>query len=106
MSDFNPRHVGSSFDDFLREEGIYQEVAFRALKRAVADLIRLEMEKKDISKVRMAALMKTSRSSLDRLLDPGKDVTLATIGKAATVLGKDIAIGLVDPPGDRPEATA
>ncbi len=105
MSDFNPRHVGSSFEDFLREENIYQEVVFRALKRSVADLIRLEMERKDISKVKMAALMKTSRSSLDRLLDPGKDVTLATIGKAASVLGKDIAIGLVDPSGERRGAT-
>ena len=93
-TDFKPEHVGQSFDDFLHEEGIYEEVTLAALKESVADLIRMEMEKKDISKIKMARMMGTSRSSLDRLLKANKDVRLTTIGKAASVLGKRLTIGL------------
>ena len=93
---FNQKHVGPDFDDFLRGEDIYEEVVLTALKESIADLLRLEMQKKDISKVRMAELMGTSRSSLDRLFDPRKDVTLKTLGKAASALGKRLHIGMED----------
>lgn len=96
MSAFKPEHVGQDFDEFLREEGMYEEVTLAALKESVADMLRVEMEKKDINKVEMAERMGTSRSSLDRLLDAKKDVRLTTLSKAAMVLGKRLIIGLED----------
>ena len=96
------RHEGSAFDDFLREEGIYEEVACAALKEVISRQIEQEMAHQALSKAEMARRMGTSRSSLDRLLDPsGHSVTLSTLNKAARVLGKKVQIGLVD---DAPSA--
>ncbi len=90
-------HVGSSFDDFLHEEGLYEEVAARALKRVLALQLNEAMAREHLSKSKMAARMKTSRASLDRLLDPeNASVTLATMGRAAAVLGKRLRVELVD----------
>ncbi len=90
----NP-HIGSDFDQFLEEEGILQEVEIVAAKRVIAWQIAEIMKKEHISKTAMAARMGTSLAVLDRLLDPeNTGVTLKTLGKAATVLGKKINISL------------
>jgi len=89
-------NIGSSFDDYLKEEGIYDEVVDLAFKKVIAFQIQQEMEKRNIKKVEMAERMETSRSTLDRLLDPENvSINLGTIQKAAAVLGKRIEIKLV-----------
>lgn len=89
-------NIGSSFDDFLREDGIYEEVVDLAFKKVLAVQIENAMQVQHINKVQMAERMKTSRSTLDRLLDPESvSVNLATIQNAAEVLGKKIEIKLV-----------
>lgn len=88
----NP-HVGSSFDDFLAEEGLLADAESVAIKRAIAFQISQLMEDEGISKTEMARRMKTSRSSLERLLDPENDsVTLQTLEHAAQALGKRLRI--------------
>ena len=90
----NP-HVGNDFDRFLEEEGILHEVEIVAAKRVIAWQIAEIMKKEQISKTAMASRMSTSRAVLDRLLDPeNTGVTLKTLGKAATVLGRKININL------------
>jgi predicted XRE-type DNA-binding protein len=93
----NPKHVGSDFDDFLREEGLLEEAEAVAAKRVLAFQIAQAMEERDLSKAAMARRMGTSRSSLERLLDPDvPSVTLLTIEKAARVLGKRVRIEMVE----------
>lgn len=95
----NEKHIGSSFDDFLMEEGIYTEVTYKAVKRVLAWQISNAMKKGNISKTKMAGRMKTSRAALDRLLDPDNaSVTLRTMDRAATALGKRLHFELVDEP--------
>jgi len=90
----NP-YIGSDFDDFLGEEKILHEVEIVAAKRVIAYQIAELMKKEKISKTSMAAKMHTSRAVVDRLLDPeSTGVTLKTLGKAATVLGRKISINL------------
>ena len=89
--------IGSSFDDFLKEEGIYETVQVAAIKRVLAWQLEQAMAAQDISKSEMARRMKTSRSQLDRLLDPHNvRVQLDTVMKAAAVLGKEFRMALVD----------
>jgi len=89
-------NVGSSFDSWLREEGIYEEVTARALKRALARQLEAAMKEKQLSKAEMARRMRTSRAALDRLLDPEHDaVTLSTLRKAALALGRQVRLELV-----------
>ena len=91
----NPEHAGSRFDDFLREEGIFEEVNAHAVKEVIAWQIAQEMKLQGISKAMMARRMGTSRSSLDRLLDPHHDsLALATLTRAASVLGKEVRVSL------------
>lgn len=91
----NP-HIGSSFDDFLEEQGILEECEHQALKEILADQVRKAMEDKRISKTEMAKKMHTSRRQLDRLLDPSvSNVTLATMSKAARAVGRELHIALV-----------
>jgi len=91
----NP-HEGSSLDAFLKEDGIYEECTATALKRALAWQLEDEMKKQKITKKVMAERMETSRSQLDRLLDPEKTgVSLETIQRAASVVGRDLRIELV-----------
>lgn len=86
-------HVGSSFDDFLAEEGMLADVESVAIKRVIAFQISKLMEDEGISKTEMARRMKTSRSALERLLDPKNDsVTLQTLEHAAQALGKRLRI--------------
>ena len=88
----NP-HAGSRFDDFLEAEGIFEEVQAKALKRALAEQIEESMQAAKLSKVKMAELMSTSRSQLDRVLDPDNvSVQLDTLMKAARAVGKTVEI--------------
>lgn len=92
----NP-YVGSSLDDFLEEEGTLEEINLIAIKRVIAWQIKQAMEKRNLTKTKMAEQMNTSRSSLDRLLDPNNtSVTLDTIERAARVIGKRVHFELVD----------
>jgi DNA-binding Xre family transcriptional regulator len=90
-------HIGSDFDDFLRDEGIFAEVEAGAIKKVVACMIEQAMADSHVTKTEMARRMETSRAQLDRLLDPAvPSVTLATIAKAAKAVGKKISIGFED----------
>lgn len=92
----NP-HIGSTFESFLKEEGIYEEVTAAAMKRVLAWQIAQAMKKQRVTKSTMARRMKTSRAALDRLLDAeNTSVTLQTMGRAAAVLGKELSITLKD----------
>ncbi len=90
----NP-HIGSSFDDFLSEQGLLEECEHQALKEMLADQVRQAMVDNHLSKTAMAERMKTSRRQLDRLLDPTvANVTLATMSKAARAVGRELHISL------------
>jgi len=90
------RHIGSSLDDFLKEEGVLEETRAIVIKETVAFQIQQAMEVEKISKVEMARRMKTSRAALDRFLAPGNaSVTLQTLAKAARAIGRDLRIELV-----------
>ena len=89
------RHMGSSIDDFLKEEGIFEEAQTQAVKEVVAWQLAEAMRTKKISKARMAALLKTSRTQVDRLLDPQNDITLSSLQRAAAIVGRRVTIQLV-----------
>lgn len=90
----NP-HIGSSFSDFLKEEGIYEDVTAHAIKRVLAWQIEEAMKSQGISKVEMARRMKISRAQLDRLLDPTNDkVQLDTVQRAAAAVGRKLHMEL------------
>ena len=73
------KHMGSSIDDFLKEEGIFEEAQAQAIKEVVAWQLDEAMRKRKISKNKMATLLKTSRSQVNRLLDPKNDITLSSL---------------------------
>jgi len=88
--------IGSSFDDFLREEGTYEETQAVAIKRVIAWALAEAMEDQGLSKAEMARRMKTSRSQLDRLLDPeNADVKLDTLARAAKATGRELRLELI-----------
>jgi predicted XRE-type DNA-binding protein len=89
------KHMGSSIDDFLKEEGIFEEAQALAIKEVVAWQLAEAMRKKKMSKARMAALLKTSRTQIDRLLDPKNDITLSSLQRAAAMVGRRVMIELV-----------
>ncbi len=90
----NP-HIGSSFDDFLNEEGIREAAAAHSIKRVLVWQIEQAMKKQGISKVEMARRMNTSRAQLDRLLDPQNDkVQLDTVQRAAAAIGRTLHLEL------------
>jgi len=92
MAKRNP-HTGSRFDDFLKAEGIYDEVQAKALKRALAESLGESMETTKLGKAEMARRMGTSRSQLDRVLDPeNTSVQLDTLIRAARAVGKVVEI--------------
>jgi antitoxin HicB len=89
------RHLGSSFDEFLEEEGLRADAEAVAIKRVIAHQIEIEMKRAKLSKSAMAEKMHTSRTALDRLLDPANaSVTLQTLERAALALGKSLKIEL------------
>ena len=88
--------IGSSFDDFLREEGIYEEVTARAIKHVIARQLGVLMQQQGLTKSALAKRMDTSRAQLDRLLDPDNEaVTLATLTRAAHAVGRNLRMELV-----------
>jgi antitoxin HicB len=89
------KHMGSSIDDFLREEGIFEEAQAHAVKEVVAWQLDEAMRKQKISKNKMATLLKTSRTQVDRLLDPKNDITLSSLQRAAAIVGRRVTIELI-----------
>jgi plasmid maintenance system antidote protein VapI len=89
------KHMGSSVDDFLKEEGIFEEAQAHAVKEVVAWQLAKAMKKRNLSKNKMAALLKTSRSQVDRLLDAKDDITLSSLQRAAAIVGRRVMIELV-----------
>lgn len=89
------KNIGSNFDDFLEEEGLLEETTAVAIKRYIAFQLAEKMSEEHLSKAEMARRMDTSRSALDRLLDPeNPSVTLQTLQSAAQALGGRIKIEL------------
>jgi predicted nucleic acid-binding protein len=89
------KNLGSSIDEFLKKENIFEEAQAQAVKEVVAWQLARAMKKKRISKARMAALLKTSRSQVDRILDPKRDITLGSLQRAAALVGHRVLIELV-----------
>jgi hypothetical protein len=87
--------MGSSIDDFMKEEGIFEESQAQAVKEVIAWQLAEAMKEKKISKSKMAVLLKTSRTQVDRLLDPANDVTLSSLQRAAAMVGRRVTIELV-----------
>ena len=88
--------IGSSFDDFLKQDGLYEEVTARAIKRVIARQLGTLMRDEGLSKTELARRMKTSRAQLDRLLDPeNESVTLGTLTRAAHALGRNLRMELI-----------
>jgi antitoxin HicB len=88
--------IGSSFDDFLKDEGVYEEVAAKAIKRVIARQLGAVMRENHLTKSMLARRMRTSRAQLDRLLDPDNDsVTLGTLTRAAHAVGRNLRMELV-----------
>jgi antitoxin HicB len=88
--------IGSSFDDFLKDDGLYEEVTARAIKRVIARQLDALMEEQRLTKSALAKRMKTSRAQLDRLLDPkNESVTLGTLARAAKAVGRQLRMELV-----------
>lgn len=86
-------HQGSTFESFLKEQGIFEEVKAAAIKQVIALRVQREMERNNLSQTEMAKRMGTSRAALKRLLDPDNiSITLLTLNKAAAALGKDLKI--------------
>ena len=93
----NPAHLGSTLEDFLKEEGMFETVHVLAVKKVVAYKLLEIMRQEKLTKDALAKRMKTSRAALDRLLDPtNPSVTLTTLGKAACALGRTLRIELID----------
>lgn len=89
------KHHGSSLDDFLKEEGVFEETQALAVKEVIVWQLTEAMRERSLSKTRLAILLNTSRSQVDRLLDPTRDVTLSTLQRAAALVGRKIQIELV-----------
>ena len=89
------KYIGSNFDDFLEEEGVLAEAEAIAVKRVLAFQLEELMKAQELNKTQLAMRMKTSRSALERLLDPeNPSVTLLTLERAARALGKSLRIEL------------
>jgi DNA-binding phage protein len=89
----NP-HWGSTLDDFLKEEGVYQTTKTAAVMRVVAWQLAQEMERQGISKTDLATQMHTSRAQLDRILKAESNVTLETLQRAAALVGRELHVEL------------
>lgn len=90
------KHKGSTLDSFLEEEGLLENVEAVAIKRVIAHALEKKIKKEHLSKIKIAEQMGTSRSALDRLLDPSNtSVTLNTLVKAAHFMGKKLRVTFV-----------
>jgi len=89
------QNMGSSLEDFLKEEGIFEEAQAQAVKEVVAWQLAEAMRERKISKRKLATLLKTSRTQVDRILDPKNDITLGSLQRAAAVVGRRVTIELL-----------
>ena len=89
------KHIGSTFDDFLKDEELLEEVEEVAAKRVFVFQLEQELKNQNVNKEELAHLMGTSRSAIKRLLDPHQPSTLRTLGQAAHALGKQLHLRLV-----------
>jgi predicted XRE-type DNA-binding protein len=89
------KHIGSSLDNLLKEEGIYEEVEAQAIKEVVAWQLAEEMKKQKLSKKTMAEKLNTSRTQINRLLNAEQDTTLSSLQRAAALVGRRLKIELV-----------
>jgi hypothetical protein len=97
MNEKSNPHIGSSFDEFLAEEGILETCEEQAIKELLAEQIERAMQEQGLTRTAMASRMQTRRASLNRLLDPrNASVTLHTLQKAAQVVGKRLRLELTD----------
>jgi len=88
--------MGSSIDDFLREEGVLEEFQARAIKEVIAWQLNQAMKEHKLSRRRLAEMMHTSRTQVDRVLNPEDgNVTIETLQRAAAVLGRRVRVELV-----------
>ncbi len=95
-ADIEKGKAGQLFEDFLKDQGTYEETTAVAIKRVLAFQLAAAMKEQDISKVEMARRLQTSRSQLDRLLDPENDtVTLSALARAAKAVGRSLSVELV-----------
>lgn len=90
----NRKHVGSSFDDFLEEEGLLEECKEEAAKRVLVWQLEREMKKQNLSKEEVAKRMHTSRAAVNRVLDPKQPSTLRSLTAAARAVGKRLRVSL------------
>jgi antitoxin HicB len=90
----NP-HIGSSLDDFLKEEGTFEELQVQAIKEVVAWQLEEAMKKRKVSKAGLAKMLRTSRTQVNRLLDPASDITLSSLQRAAALVGRQVRLELV-----------
>ena len=98
------KHIGSSLESFLEEEGVREEAALLARKKILADQMIEAMTRAKVSKVQLAKAMRTSRTVVHRLLDPtNTGVTLETLARVATALHLDLQVSLA--PARRRRAT-
>lgn len=95
MSKKRNLHMGSSLDAFLKEEGTFEELQVQAIKEVVAWQLEEAMKKKQVSKARLAKLLHTSRTQVNRLLDPESDITLSSLQRAAALVGRQVRLELV-----------
>ena len=89
------KHIGSSFDDFLEEEGLLAECKEEAAKRVIVWQLEQEMQKQHITKEEFAKRMHTSRAAVSRILDPGKPSTLRSLNRAARAVGRSLKVSLI-----------
>ena len=95
MSKKQNAHIASSLDDFLKDEGTFEEVQTQAIKEIVAWQLAEAMKVRGVSKAGMAKLLRTSRTQINRLLDPASDVTLSSLQRAAALVGRQVRLELV-----------
>ena len=88
------RHCGSTLDDFLKEEGIYESAKIEAVTRVITWQIAEEMLKKGITKTQMAEQMHTSRAQIDRILKAKGNITIDTLQRAAAFVGRELRLEL------------
>jgi predicted XRE-type DNA-binding protein len=89
------KHIGSSIDDLMKEEGWFEEAQTQAIKEVIAWQISQAMVKNHISKRTMATRLKTSRTQVNRILDAKTDVTLSSLQRAAALVGRRLKVELV-----------
>lgn len=90
------KYIGSSFEDFLEKDGLLEEVNLAAVKFIISNNLKQYMIEQKLTKTEMAKILQTSRSGLDRLLDPSNySVTLLSLNRAAMIIGKKVDINLI-----------